>query len=263
MMTKRIDLKRYDLFGWDYESVNALTDAEVQWHLLWAGRTGGPVLGLACGTGRLLCRLAKAGFEVLGLDLSPTMLGLARRNVSRLPAEARARVRLIRGDMSRFSLGRQFGLIAIADNSFRELRTRKSLLACLRCIRRHLLPHGRVLITERRFDPSLYPEGRRVWGWSEPHPHPGTGEMISRRGEILLGRDHRRARGVFVYRTTHRDGGETIQECPWSAPILRKQEYMKMFRRAGFAASVFPGYREVKDDGRDPLLCFVCRRPER
>ena len=50
------DLKRYELFGWDYESVNKLTDAEVGWYEMWARLASGPMLGLACGTGRLLCR---------------------------------------------------------------------------------------------------------------------------------------------------------------------------------------------------------------
>jgi len=259
MAGKRIDLKRYDLFGWDYESVNPLTETEVAWHRLWAQRTRGPVLGLACGTARLLCRLAQEGFEVVGLDLSDAMLALARRNVSRLPADARMRVRLVKADMTHFSLGRRFGLIAIADNSFREQKTRKDLLTCLRCIRRHLLPGGRLLVTERRFDPSLYPDGRRVFGWSEPRRHPETGEMVSRRGEILLSGDHRRVRGEFVYRTTRGDGSQTIEECPWSAPVLRKQEYVRLFARAGFATSVFPGYKETRDDGTAPLLCFVCR----
>ena len=41
---------------------------------LWlslAQQTGGPVLELACGTGRVLLPLARAGYEVTGLDLSP------------------------------------------------------------------------------------------------------------------------------------------------------------------------------------------------
>jgi len=153
-MATHLDLKRYELFGWDYEIVNPLTAEEVGWHATWARRTGGPLLGLACGTGRLLCRLAEAGFEVVGLDLSNTMLRLARRNAAKLPPAARGRVRLVKADMSDFDLGRKFRLVFIADNSFRELNTRREMLACLSCIRRHLAPGGRLLITERRLDPS-------------------------------------------------------------------------------------------------------------
>ena len=252
------DLKRYELFGWDYETVNALTDAEVRWHEMWARRTGGPLLGLACGTGRLLCRLAEAGFEVVGIDLSETMLRIARRNVARLRTAARRRIRLVKLNMTDFELGRRFGLIFIADNSFRDQKTRKDLLSCLRCIRGHLKPNGKLLITERRFDPLLYPDGRRSFGWSEPRPRPVTGELVSRRGEICLSKDRKRVRGTFFYKTVHADGSETIEECPWSAPILSTQEYIRLFTRAGFDTQTFVGYKEISDDGKDPILCFVC-----
>jgi len=41
--------KRYELFGWDYEAINPLAKQEVRWHLHWAPKASGPVLGLACG----------------------------------------------------------------------------------------------------------------------------------------------------------------------------------------------------------------------
>lgn len=254
----RDDLKRYDLFGWDYESINPPTDAEVDWHLSWARRTGGPVLGLACGTGRLLGRLAMAGFETVGIDLSEAMLARAGENISALPPDARGRMSLVKADMSRFDLGRRFGLVFIADNSFRELRTRKALLACLRCARNHLRDGGRLLITERRFNPSLYARGVRSFGWSQPKPHPQSGEAVSRRGELRLSKDRRRLTGKFIYRTAHADGTQTLDECPIIAPILTKPEYLDLFSRAGFVAQTFAGYREAEDDGKDPMLCFVC-----
>jgi SAM-dependent methyltransferase len=252
------DLKRYELFGWDYESVNTLTDEEVSWYEMWARRTSGPVLGLACGTGRLLCRLAEAGIDVTGVDLSDTMLSLARKNMAKLPPTARKRIRLIRADMANFDLGEQFGLVFIADNSFREQKTRRGLLSCVNCVRCHLKPGGKMLITERRFDPSLYPKGQRSFGWSQPQPHPETGELVSRRGEIRLSRNRKRISGKFIYKTTHPDGSETIEECPWSAPMLNKQEYLDLFARAGFDAQTFVGYKETPDDGKNRILCFVC-----
>ncbi len=258
-MPTSADLKRYELFGWDYEYVNTLTEAEVAWYEMWARRTGGPLLSLACGTGRLLCRLARAGFDVVGIDLSDTMLSLARKNIARLPAAARRRIHLVKADTGDFDLDRRFPLTFIADNSFRELRTRKDLLRALRCIRRHLTPSGKLLITERRFDASLYPNGRRSFGWSDPRPHPETGELVSRRGEIHLSKDRKRIRGKFVYKITRPDGRETIEECPFSAPLLNEAEYLALFARAGFDADTFVGYKEVEDDGKDPILCFVCR----
>ena len=43
------------------------------------GIADGLVLDLACGTGSVSVRLAKAGYEVIGVDLSPDMLAVARQ----------------------------------------------------------------------------------------------------------------------------------------------------------------------------------------
>ena len=47
----------------------------------FAARGAGPVLELGCGTGRALLPLARDGFAVTGVDLSPAMLALARRKI--------------------------------------------------------------------------------------------------------------------------------------------------------------------------------------
>src|SRR5580692_11809206 len=44
---------------------------------------GGPVLELACGTGRLTVPLAAAGVDITGIDRSPSMLEAARDRAAR------------------------------------------------------------------------------------------------------------------------------------------------------------------------------------
>ena len=71
-------------------------------------------------------------------------------------------------------------------------------------------------------------------------------------------KDRKRVSGKFIYKITHPDGSETIEQCPWSAPMLQKPEYIDLFTRAGFDTQTFPGYNEAPDDGKHPILCFVC-----
>ena len=258
-MTDAFDLKRYELFGWDYPLVCPVTDEEAGWYELWARRAGGPVLGLACGTGRLLCRLAAAGFETVGLDLSEGMLRLARGFVAELPAGVQRRVRLVRGDMCEFDIGRRFPLILIADNSFRHTAERADLLRCLACVRGHLAEGGTLLITERRFDPSKFPGGRRQYGWSEPRRHPETHESVSRRIETRISPDGRRMLGTMIYKTIGADGSETIDQCRFDTLVLTVPQYVELFAEAGFETRLCVGYEQRDDDGADPILCFVCR----
>jgi SAM-dependent methyltransferase len=222
-----------------------------------ASETGGPVLELACGTGRLLCALAEAGLTATGLDLSETMLGLARERRDRLTPEVRARVRLVRGDMADFDLDGTFGLVVIADNSFRELETREELVRCLVCARRHLAPGGRLLVTERRFDPSLYPGGVREHDWSEPVDHPETGALVRRRIRVEVDLARMRMRGTMWYRTAVPGGAEVEEECRFEGLVMRPEDYFPLFAEAGLEARLFVDYGEREDDGDAPNLCFV------
>ena len=103
-----------------------------------ARHAGGPVLELACGTGRLTVPLALAGCDIVGLDVSPQMLAAAR-------AKARAHdvdIAFVEGDMRVFDLGQRFGLVIVSCNSLAHLTTNEDLRAGFRCVRRHLAPGG-------------------------------------------------------------------------------------------------------------------------
>src|SRR5215210_8633506 len=53
-------------------------EADLPLYLDLAAAEGGRVLEVACGSGRVLVPLARAGHDVVGLDASPHMLALAR-----------------------------------------------------------------------------------------------------------------------------------------------------------------------------------------
>jgi SAM-dependent methyltransferase len=103
-----------------------------------ARSTGGPVLELACGTGRLTIPLAQYGHNVVGLDSSACMLRRARAKA----AEAGVPVSLIQGDMRDFDLGQRFALVIVSCNSLAHLTGNDDLLSCFRAVERHLAPGG-------------------------------------------------------------------------------------------------------------------------
>jgi len=119
---------------------------DVPMYLELAHTTGGPVLELACGTGRILLPLAEAGLDVVGLDLSEHMLTKCHEKLQRLPKPVQARVRLQHGNMVDFDLKQSFGLVVIAFRSFQHLRSVEEQLSCLRCAHRHLREGGRLII---------------------------------------------------------------------------------------------------------------------
>lgn len=254
------NLERYEQFGWDYEHLNPLMDEETLWYLSYVRETGGPVLELACGSGRLLEQIALAGFEVEGVDLSGKMLKLAEERLSRLPVETASRIQLHNLDMTDFAIGRHYSLIIIADNSFVELKTKEMQLSCLKCVHRHLKQDGRFLMAVRRFDPAAFQDNRRVLDWSEPVLDRASGDMTARRGEFTLADDGKHVQGTLYYKTVRKDGSEQVVELAYEAPVMTKEDYLALLSEAGFRAEVYAGYRKQADDGKNPLLCFVCEK---
>ncbi|MFN0050937.1 MAG: class I SAM-dependent methyltransferase [Planctomycetales bacterium] len=131
----------------------------------------GPVLDVACGTGRILIPSLEAGADIEGLDFYEPML-------NRLRAKAAARglsPRLHQADMSDFALPRRFAAIMIPFNAFIHNLTAESQIRCLQTCREHLLPGG--TLTFDTFFPSLeylsYPQGTRVLEGELPHPQTG------------------------------------------------------------------------------------------
>jgi len=72
---------------------------DVELHLALARRTGGPVVELAVGTGRIAVPLAEAGYDVVGVDIDRGMLDRARTRIASAGAEIASRIRLVEADL--------------------------------------------------------------------------------------------------------------------------------------------------------------------
>ena len=126
---------------------------DVDFWVEMARESGGPVLEIGCGTGRVLLPIARAGIGITGLDLSPAMLSICREKLSHEPLAVRNRVQLVDGDMRGFDLDREFALVTTPFRPFQHLLSVEDQLECLQTIHRHLGPSGRLILD--LFNPSL------------------------------------------------------------------------------------------------------------
>jgi SAM-dependent methyltransferase len=112
------------------------SDTGVGFYRALAEETGGPVLELACGTGRVTIPIAQLGFSVTGLDIVPGMLARARIKSIGLP------VHWVEGDARTFELGEHFRLIFLTGNAFQAFLTNADQAALLQRVRAHLDNEG-------------------------------------------------------------------------------------------------------------------------
>jgi SAM-dependent methyltransferase len=117
-------------------------DGDVPLYLDLARSEGGRVLEVACGSGRLTVPLVQAGQRVVGVDVSPHMLAIARGKLDG------ASVALEQADMRTFDVLEHgpFDLAIVAVKSFAYLLEPADQLATLERIAAHLRPEGVLAI---------------------------------------------------------------------------------------------------------------------
>jgi SAM-dependent methyltransferase len=143
----------------------------LDFYVALAREAKGPVLDIACGTGRILLPCLQSGVDIEGLDLFEPMMKTLRAKAKALGLAPT----LHQADMSSFELTRKFALIMIPFNAFIHNMTQHAQIRCLQLCREHLVPGGSLVFDT--FFPALEiigsPQNTRVLEGEMPHPVTG------------------------------------------------------------------------------------------
>ena len=181
-----LDARRYDAENDDYS-------ADIPFYVERAKQTGGPVLEIGCGTGRVTLPIAREGIEIVGLDVAPSMLARLREKA----AKEKLDIELIEADCRAFALDRQFALIICPFSAIQHLYDRASLEAFLDCVRIHLAARAPLIFDV--FNPNV--------------------EILARRAAetmtIFSFTEENSGEEVFVEETTDYDDAAQISHVTW------------------------------------------------
>lgn len=238
---------------------------DVAFFVEMAQASGGPVLEVGCGTGRVLIPTARAGFEITGLDLSPSMLAICRASLAAEPEAVQARAQLVEADMRAFDLGREFALITIPFRPFQHLTSVEDQIACLTTLRRHLAPGGRLVLD--LFNPSipyLADPARLDEFGDEPEFVMPDGRRVTRRARITA-RDYfgQVQDSELIYYVTHSDGRQERLVHAFPMRFIFRYEAEHLLARSGFEVeALYADYDKSPYGSKYPgELIFVARRP--
>ena len=125
-----------------YDGMN--TDlSDLQFYKRWLPQSkGARILELCCGTGRLTLPIARDGYDISGVDYTPSMLAQARLKAS----EAGLEINFIEADIRTLNLQEKYDLIFIPFNSIHHLYRNEDLFNALGCVRNHLKAGGLFLL---------------------------------------------------------------------------------------------------------------------
>jgi SAM-dependent methyltransferase len=103
-----------DSYGEDnLYDLNITDTSDFHFYLSLAKESKGTVLDIGCGTGRVLKALFEAGYEVVGMDFSESMLNVAEKKLT----EAGFKPKLFQADMRNFHIEERVSLAIIPNCS--------------------------------------------------------------------------------------------------------------------------------------------------
>lgn len=144
-----------------YDQENESFQDDIPFLLKWADKAEGPIVDLACGTGRATIPLAEAGFEMIGVDINGNMLAEAKRKA----AELSALVQWEEQDCTDFVLPNRSRMIFTVGNSFQHFLTNEDQDRLLNSVCKHLEPGGIFIFGSRFPSPGelLQPSTEEYW----------------------------------------------------------------------------------------------------
>ncbi|MHB8641610.1 MAG: class I SAM-dependent methyltransferase [Gaiellaceae bacterium] len=154
----------YDSIARLYDPWSRSVVEDVPFYLEEARRSGGPVVELAVGTGRIAVPIASDGIAVIGVDSSPGMLEVAAERAKLAGVELDLRI----GDIRDPPVDERVPLVICPFRSFLHLHSDADRRRTLRAIHTLLQPGGRFVFDV--FAPSREDIAETNGRWLEREP---------------------------------------------------------------------------------------------
>jgi SAM-dependent methyltransferase len=228
----------YDPIALLYDPWSASVVEDVEFYVEEAVASGGPVVELACGTGRIAVPVAKAGVRVIGVDGSEGMLDVARAYAAAEGVELDLR----HGDMRVPPVPERVPLVVIPFRSLLHMTTEDDRLRALRAAHDLLLPGGRLV-----FD---------VFAPSRADVEDTHGRWLEREPGIFERADWDEGERTLTLSVRRGDEAATMQ-LAWLSP----PEWRLLLDRAGFDVEAQWGWfdRRPYAGGEDVVFAAVRR----
>jgi SAM-dependent methyltransferase len=229
----------YDPIAAIYDPWSRSVTEDVGFYVDHALASGGPVVELAVGTGRIAIRIAQAGVEVIGVDASGEMLAVAERAAD--DAGVGQLVRLRVGDLAAPPVSERVPLVICPFRSLLHMADEEAKLRALRAARDLLEEDGAFVFDV--FAPSSDDIAETNGRWLEREP--GIYERAD------WDEDERTLR-----LSVRSDSAQATFDLHW----LSVPEWLRLLDVAGFEVEALYGWFDRRPYEGDEDMIFVCRR---
>ena len=229
-----MDYRIFDRFASFYDADYRHYVEDLDAIAMLAAEAGDPVLELGCGTGRVLVALAGEGHAITGVDISPTLLDLARRKLT--DAGLTSRAVLVADDLRTFALPRHdFAFAFCTSNTLMHFTTADDQLAVLRNAHRHVRSGGRILIDLFNPDVTRLEQVNGIMELADQWEDETTGAQVLKWSVRTVDWAEQIQETLFIYEEILLSGETRRTTCPFTLRFLWRNEAELMLRLAGFS----------------------------
>ena len=241
---------------YDWENRQTMGRRDVRFWQDMARRTGGPVLELGCGTGRVSFPVARTGVEVVGVDRSGPMLERARKHLRR--SRAWTTPRFVRADIRAlpFEARSRFALVMAPYGILQSLLDEADLTATLGSVARVCRP-GTTLGIDLVCDVPAWQEYRGRERMRGPGPQGSHIVLVE-----SVRQDRARKLTIFDQEYTERRGtNRRVYRFSLAFRTLALPEMLSRVKSAGFAVEAVLGDYDGRSwDLRADVWLIVARK---
>jgi SAM-dependent methyltransferase len=244
--------------------VDMLEDpGDLDLYLALAARTGGPILELAAGSGRLAVPLAEAGYDVTAVDLDAAMLTRLRTRAWQDGAAVSDRLTVVEADIVGLAApeGAPFRLAILGLNSIMLLGSREAQRAAFDTMARALAPGGLAVVDVwlpagqdfAHYDGRLSLEYSRI--------DPDTGLVVTK----MASAEHQSGFGKVALTAIYDEAAPGESPRRWTRRdelrLIDAEELRAMAQASGFAIEVLAGGYDLEPiSAHDERAVLVARR---
>lgn len=142
------------------EILDTGSPGDIDFYSQYARHSGGPVLVLLSGTGRVAIPIARQGIPVIGLDGDPGAVDLAKRKATQAGI---TRAMFLKGDAAHFVSESKHPIVIIPGGGLQQLLTLEDQRSCLQSVRTAMQLGAKLVLDLPLLEPGTMSEAEPIY----------------------------------------------------------------------------------------------------
>jgi len=244
-----------------YDAENTGKDDDIPFYLELAQQyQGEDILDIACGTGREVFPLARAGHTVHGIDIEPAMLERAEAVLDHEP-KLRNKVVLHQGDVRTYAKlpTHHYGLTIVPYNGMMHFHTQDDQMTVLKNLRKWTKDGGMLVLDLPNAGDVYATEDTDALIFERTFLEPETGHLVMQQSVSTLDRTAQILRVTWIYDEITADGTLKRTFAPLTLYYYFFSEMRLLLAAAGFEIEEVYGGLDYSDyeDGCTRMVIFA------